>query len=150
MRVTTWGEYGMLVAVHLARRAGEGPVPARTLAAQERLPPDYVEQILLRMRRAGIVASVRGARGGYALARRPAEITVREVLQAAEKVTFEVNCTCHPVHAVRCDPGANCTIRSVWQLLEQRINEFLDGITLGDLLQDEAHVFQVAGTGTPR
>ena len=140
----------MLVAVHLAKRAGEGPEPARTLAAQERLPPDYVEQILLRMRRAGIVSSVRGARGGYTLARPPEEITVREVLQAAEKATFEVNCTCHPVHAARCEPGATCTIRSVWQLLELRINEFLDGITLGDLLQDEAHVFHVAGQGASR
>ena len=124
-------------------------MPARTLASQKRLPPDYVEQILLRMRRAGIVASVRGARGGYTLARPPAGITVREVLQAAEKVTFEVNCTCHPVQAARCDPGANCTIRSVWLLLEQRINAFLDGITLGDLLQDEAHVFQLVGASTP-
>ena len=92
MRVTTWAEYGLIVSVHLAHRAGEGPVAARELAEKERLPGDYVEQILLRLRRAGIVSSVRGARGGYLLARPPAEVTVKDVLDASEHGTFEVNC----------------------------------------------------------
>jgi len=148
MRVTTWGEYGMLVAVHLAKRAGQGPVPARALAGAERLPPDYVEQILLRLRRAGLVASARGARGGYRLARPPAEITVKDVLQASERVTFEVNCECHPADAARCVPSNTCTVRPVWRMLAQRINDFLTAITLADLLDDEAHVYEVVETAS--
>ncbi|MGH7753967.1 MAG: Rrf2 family transcriptional regulator [Gemmatimonadales bacterium] len=58
MCVTTWAEYGLIVSVHLARRAGDGTIAARELARAERLPHDYVEQILLRLRRAG--ASVGG------------------------------------------------------------------------------------------
>ncbi len=146
MRVTTWGEYAMLVAVHLAQRSDDGPIPARRIAANEQLPPDYVEQILLRLRRAGIVTSVRGARGGYSLARAPAEITVRDVLLAAERATFEVNCDCHPVHASRCGPDAGCTLRPVWRVLAQRINAVLSGISLADLLHDEAHVYRVTST----
>ncbi len=142
MRVTTWGEYGMLVAVHLARRTADGPVPARALAGAERLPPDYVEQILLRLRRAGLVASSRGARGGYRLARPPVDITVKDVLEASERVTFEVNCECHPANAERCAPSATCTVRPVWRMLAQRINDFLGAITLADLLHDEAYVYQ--------
>ena len=69
MRITTWAEYGLICALHLARRAGEGPITGREIAASERLPADYVEQILLRLRRAGLVNSTRGARGGYMLAR---------------------------------------------------------------------------------
>ena len=69
MRITTWAEYGLICSLNLARRYGDGPVTGREIAAQERLPADYVEQILLRMRRAGIVTSVRGAHGGYVLAR---------------------------------------------------------------------------------
>ena len=67
MRVTTWTEYSLLIALHLAKRGrtGSEPVAARELAEFERLPADYVEQILLRLRRAGLVESVRGARGGY-------------------------------------------------------------------------------------
>src|ERR1043166_6885593 len=64
MRVTTWAEYGLIVSIHLAKRSGQGPVAARELSEQERLPHDYVEQILLRLRRAGLVESVRGAQGG--------------------------------------------------------------------------------------
>lgn len=145
MRVTTWGEYGLLVALHLARRAGEGPVAARELSEQERLPHDYVEQILLRLRRAGLIQSARGARGGYALARLPGDVTVRDVLTASEHVTFEVNCDLHQVDAQRCSPDAACSIRPVWRMLERRINEVLSGVTLADLLRPEPEVHQIAG-----
>jgi Rrf2 family protein len=147
MRVTTWGEYGLIVALHLARRAGEGPVAARELSEQERLPHDYVEQILLRLRRAGLIESVRGARGGYALARLPANVTVRDVLAASERVTFEVNCDKHQVDAQRCHADAQCSIRPVWRMLERRINEVLEGVTLADLLRTESEVYQITGVG---
>ena len=65
MRVTTWAEYGLIVSLHLAKDGGETPTPARDLAERECLPADYVEQILLKLRRAGLVQSVRGAKGGY-------------------------------------------------------------------------------------
>jgi Rrf2 family iron-sulfur cluster assembly transcriptional regulator len=71
MRITTWTEYSLIISLHLAKRGatGGGPVAAREIAETERLPGDYVEQILLRLRRAGLVESVRGAKGGYFLAR---------------------------------------------------------------------------------
>ena len=144
MRVTTWGEYGLIVSIHLAKWAGQGPVPARELSQVEGLPHDYVEQILLRLRRAGLVTSVRGARGGYALARDAETVTVRDVIEAAEHVTFEVNCNARTLGNARCGPGSDCTIRPVWRVLEQRINDLLGGITLADLLHDEAHVYEVA------
>jgi Rrf2 family protein len=145
MRITTWGEYGLIVCVHLAKRAGAGAQAARELAATERLSHDYVEQILLRLRRAGLVQSVRGAHGGYALARSPEAITVRDVLEASEHVTFEVNCDRHPVDPVRCSPDASCSIRPVWRTLQERINAVLDAITLADLLQDETRVREITG-----
>lgn len=147
MRVTTWGEYGLIVALHLARRAGQGHslVAARELSEQERLPHDYVEQILLRLRRSGLVRSVRGAHGGYALARLPGDVTVRDVLAASEHVTFEVNCDRHPVDEQRCSPDHACSIRPVWRMLERRINEVLSGVTLADLLRTEPEVYQIAG-----
>jgi Rrf2 family protein len=140
MRITTWAEYGLICALHLARRAGTGPVTGRDVAARERLPGDYVEQILLRMRRAGIVDSTRGARGGYALARPPESISVRDVIQASELTTFDLHCISHPVDAERCAAAENCSIRPVWLLLQQRIDEVLEGVKLSDLLTDEATV----------
>ena len=142
MRITTWTEYSLIITLHLARRgrSGTGPMAARELADAERLPPDYVEQILLRLRRAGLVESVRGAKGGYFLARPPAEISVRDVMAASEHQTFEVNCDTHPVNAERCAPEASCSIRPVWHGLQQRIDEFLSGVSLADLLLDEPRV----------
>ena len=145
MRVTTWAEYGLIVSVNLARRAGTGPVAARELAEQERLPHDYVEQILLRLRRATLVESVRGAKGGYLLARDAHEISVKDVMEASEHVTFEVNCDHHPVDAQRCSPDSGCSIRPVWRMLERRINEVLAGVSLADLTQDESQIYQIAG-----
>ena len=140
MRITTWAEYGLICALHLARRSGTGPVTGRDVAARERLPADYVEQILLRMRRAGIVNSTRGARGGYALARPAEAISVRDVIQASELTTFDLHCVSHPVDAGRCAEAENCSIRPVWMLLQQRIDEVLEGVKLSDLLEDEAVV----------
>jgi Rrf2 family protein len=115
-------------------------VTGREVASQERLPGDYVEQILLRMRRAGIVNSTRGARGGYALAREPQAISVRDVIQASEHATFDLHCISHPVDEARCAEAENCSIRPVWLLLQQRIDEVLEGVKLSDLLADEASV----------
>jgi Rrf2 family protein len=140
MRITTWAEYGLICALHLARRASDGPVTGRDIAEREKLPGDYVEQILLRMRRAGIVNSTRGARGGYTLADTPPNISVRAVIQASELSTFDLHCVSHPVDATRCADSGNCSIRPVWLLLQQRIDDVLEGVKLSDLLSDEVSV----------
>jgi len=153
VRITTWAEYGLIVAVHLARHGGERPVPAREIAEREGLPPDYVEQILLKLRRAGLVTSVRGAHGGYFLARPALEVSVRDVLEAAENRTFEVNCDSYPISGQRCSGDTGCSIRPVWRELQRRVDEFLDSVSIQDLLVDEGAVeelFAEHGAGVPR
>lgn len=140
MRITTWAEYGVICALHLAKRAEVGPVTGREIAALEKLPADYVEQILLRLRRAGVVKSTRGARGGYALARPPVEISIRDVIQASELETFSLHCVNHPVEEDRCSASHNCSIRPVWIMLQKRIDDVLEGVRLSDLLHDEPTV----------
>lgn len=145
MRVTTWTEYSLIISLHLARRGGTAPVAARDISEAERLPADYVEQILLRLRRAGLVRSVRGARGGYFLDREPALISVHDVMAACDHQIFEVNCDAHPVDDARCGPGSQCSIRPVWVALRNRVDELLKGVTLADLLQDESQVQELVG-----
>ena len=146
MRITTWAEYGLIVAVHLARRGAGSPVPAREIAERERLPGDYVEQILLKLRRAGIVRSVRGARGGYALAEAPESVSVRDVVAAAEHRTFEVNCDTRPVDPIRCASSAACSIRPVWRALQLRIDDLLASVSLAALARDEIAVEDLVGS----
>ena len=149
MRITTQAEYGLICALHLAHRVDEGPVTGREIAAQERLPGDYVEQIMLKLRRAGIVRSTRGAHGGYTLARRPDEISVHDVISAAEHSTFEVHCTSHPVEEARCSSSHECSIRPVWMLLQRRIDDVLHGVRLSDLLLQESEVRERVGLSEP-
>ena len=88
MRITTHAEYGLICALHLARRSADGPVTGRDIAAAERLPGDYVEQIMLKLRRAEIVRSTRGAHGGYQLARPADHVTERHVIPPGENCTL--------------------------------------------------------------
>ena len=145
MRITTLAEYGVICALHLAKRVGEGPVTGRDIAARERLPVDYVEQILLRLRRAGIVQSTRGAHGGYALARPADAVSVRDVIAASELQTFDLHCVTHPVEEQRCSASHACSIRPVWVLLQQKIDFVLDAVHLSDLLHDESEVRERVG-----
>ena len=145
MRVTTWAEYGVICALHLAKRASATPVTGRDIAAQERLPADYVEQILLRLRRAEVIKSTRGARGGYMLARPAAEISLRDVIHASELETFDVHCISHPVEEDRCSSSHNCSIRPVWMMLQRKIDDVLSSVTLADLLEDEPTVRERVG-----
>jgi Rrf2 family protein len=145
MRITTWAEYGVICALHLARRKEKGPVTGREIAAQERLPADYVEQILLRLRRAGVITSTRGARGGYMLARPPQEISIRSVIHASELETFDLHCLSHPVEEDRCAASHNCSIRPVWVLLQTKIDDVLEGVCLADLLHEEPIVRERVG-----
>jgi Rrf2 family iron-sulfur cluster assembly transcriptional regulator len=145
MRITTWAEYGVICALHLARRASEGPVNGRDIAKREKLPADYVEQILLRLRRASVIKSTRGARGGYSLTKPASETTIREVIQASELETFDLHCVSHPVESDRCSASHLCSIRPVWVLLQKKIDDVLDGVSLADLLHDEPVVRERVG-----
>ena len=147
MRITTLAEYGVICALHLARRSAEGPITGREIAEAERLPGDYVEQILLRLRRAGLVQSTRGARGGYALARAASEISIRNVIEASESTTFDLHCVSHPVEEERCSSAHNCSIRPVWMLLQRKIDDVLEGVRLSDLLAEEGEVRVRVGLG---
>src|SRR5260221_225746 len=96
-----------------------------------------------------LVSSRRGAHGGYHLARVPQEITVRDVIAASENFTFDVHCVSHPVEAERCAESHDCSIRPVWVLLQQRIDEVLASVRLSDLLLQEREVRERVGLREP-
>ena len=135
MRFTTQAEYGLICTLHLARFGAMGPVAAREMAEKEELPADYTEKILRRLRQAGIVNSVRGVSGGFELARDASEISVKDVIEATEGSTFEINCRQHPVGTERCDLQQDCSIRPIWYALRTRIDALLDQIRISDLLE---------------
>ncbi len=91
MKLSTKGEYGLLAAIDLALNSGRGPVQSFQIAERQSIPKQYLDQLLLMLKKAGLVESVRGRQGGYQLARPPREITLFDVVAALEGPIENVN-----------------------------------------------------------
>jgi Rrf2 family protein len=132
---STKGEYGVRLMVQLGRHHGTGPASLAEIAAEEDLPRAYLEQLVMYLRDAGLVTSTRGARGGYELARDPADIRMSEILRALEGPIAPMVCaTDDPEHATTCDRSARCTVNILWVRVRDAIAGALDSMTLADLV----------------
>ncbi len=121
--------------VQLGVRYGTGPASLAEIAADEDLPRAYLEQLVMSLRDAGLVASTRGAHGGYELTRQPETIRMSEVLRALEGPIAPMLCaTDDPEHAVTCDRSARCTVNVLWVRVRDAITGTLESMTLADLV----------------
>lgn len=140
MKVSKRTEYGLRAIVALAARGGlETPVPLREIAAQEDIPEAFLDQIFGSLRRIGVVVSVRGASGGYQLARPPQEISMGEIVRVLEGTVAPIGCVgdeaVDPVDF--CARASHCHTRSVWVKLYSSIEQVLNGITLADVMVEQ-------------
>lgn len=117
----------------LAQHGCQSPQPIKAIAERQNVPEAYLEQLIAVLRKEGLVNSVRGAQGGYLLARAPAEITVGQVLRALEGDLAVVDCL---VEEDVCSKAGGCPTRVVWKKLRDGLNEIVDGINLQDMLDD--------------
>jgi Rrf2 family protein len=139
MMFSTKAEYGVRVMVELARRTAGDPVPLAEIAANDGLPLAYLEHLVARLRKAGLVDSRRGSRGGYMLARPAAKITMAEVVEALEGSIAPIECISQgPDGSIVCsresDPGHTCPTKLLWTRVRFAIVSTLRGTTLADLL----------------
>lgn len=132
MRLSTRGRYASRAMYDLALHNQEGPVPLREISARQDISVKYLEQLFLKLRRNGLIRSVRGPGGGYLLGRNADEITMREILQAVEGPLTPVFCTDDPP-GKKCKRVDDCMMRNFWLQAGRMIIEFLDSQTLGDL-----------------
>ncbi len=138
MRITKWGEYGILCCLHLAKRADSGPIGAVDIANSSKISLEYTHQILQRLRKGGVITSARGPHGGYLLAETPDKITLKQILQSTEGDTFEVICEHDPIDIEgRCQAGSSCALRGVWMDLKTSIDAVLQSKTLAQLVKLE-------------
>jgi Rrf2 family protein len=139
MMFSTKAEYGVRVMVELARRAGDEPVPLAEIASHDGLPLAYLEHLVARLRKAGLVDSRRGSRGGYLLARAASEITMAEVVEALEGSIAPIECISQaPDGSIVCsrESGAEhvCPTKLLWTRVRFSIVATLRETTLADLL----------------
>jgi Rrf2 family protein len=142
MMFSTKAEYGVRVMVELARRATESPelvVPLAEIAEHDGMPLAYLEHLVARLRKAGLIDSRRGSRGGYLLARPAADITMAEVVEALEGSIAPIECISQgPDGSIVCsresDPHHVCPTKLLWTRVRGSIVRTLQDTTLADLL----------------
>lgn len=137
MKVSTRGEYGIRAMVALAHYYGEKPVALTTIAHDSAVPAPYLEQLIAPLRRAGLVESKRGARGGYVLARDPKQIVVGEIFRVLEGPVAPMECVSEDVSEQTCPLIPNCETRPVWLRLRDSIAGTLDSMTLDEIVRKD-------------
>ncbi len=140
MELNTKGRYAVMAMADLARHGLADAVPLSVIAERQHLSLPYLEQLFLKLRRAGLVESARGRSGGYRLGRPASTISVAEVMAAVEEDTRMTRCHGHGEagHA-GCIGDQRCLTHGLWQALGERISVFLSEVTLQDVLDGVPH-----------
>ena len=134
MIVSTKGRYALRVMVHFAQRGNENYIPLKEIAEAEGISQKYLETIMSALSKAGFLDAVHGKGGGYRLNRTPEEYTVGSILKLTEGSLSAVSCTSQG--AAACSRTECCQAKPMWDKLDKMIDDFFEGITIGDLLKE--------------
>lgn len=136
MQISTKGRYGLRAVLELARRSGDKPISTKDISLSQKITIPYLEQLFFRLKNKGFVRSVRGAQGGYFLARKPSEITVGEIIECLDGPIEFTDCKSTSDGHTTCIGPENCIAISFWDDLREAINKRLYNTTLADLLEN--------------
>ena len=139
MKLTSKGRYAVTAILDLAFHSQAGPVALSHISRRQDISLSYLEQLFTRLRKQQLVSSTRGPGGGYSLSRPASEIAVAEVVAAVDEVVDTTRCS----GAVNCHDGQQCLTHELWDDLSQQIYDFLDDISLQDLMEERS-IQQVA------
>src|SRR5688572_20496673 len=131
MRLTTKGRYAVTAMLDLALHSQEGPVAVADIALRQDISLAYLEQLFGRLRRAGLVNSVRGPGGGYALAMAPNAIAIADVIAAVDENVDSTRCG----GASDCQKHERCLTHGLWEELNEQIHGFLAGVSLAETMK---------------
>ena len=132
MRLSTKGRYGARAMLDLALNSGKGPVLLREIAKRQEVSEKYLEHSITTLRKAGLVRSIRGARGGYMLAKSPSQIRLSEIMEVLEGSMAPVECVDDPQV---CRRSQLCVTRDIWAEMKEAIDNILESITLQDMVE---------------
>lgn len=132
MKISTKGRYALRMLIDLAEHQGDGYIALKDIAQRQEISKKYLEQIVPILNRADILKTNRGFQGGYRLAKSPDKMTAGDILRATEGNLAPVACLESDV--IDCPRSENCPTLPLWQGLNKAINEYLDSVTLQDLI----------------
>ena len=136
MRLTTKGRFAVTAMIDLALNSGDGPVTLAAISERQKISLSYLEQLFGRLRRYGLVESVRGPGGGYCLARPDADITIADVVRAVDEMLDATQCG----GLQNCRQAQRCMTHELWSTLNDRIYEFLSSVTLADEVKKQRQI----------
>lgn len=139
MKLTTKGRYGLRAVIDLAIYAKEEPVSLAAVAERQSISISYLEQLMAKLKKAGIVQSTRGAQGGYSLAKNPEEVSVGEILRVLEGTLNPVDCSAVDGES-ECAASDFCVTKYVWKRISDSINATVDAIFLSELIEESEKV----------
>jgi Rrf2 family iron-sulfur cluster assembly transcriptional regulator len=131
MKLSTKSRYGTRLMVDMAQHYEDGPINLANVAKRQGISVKYLEQIIIPLKKAHYIRSVRGPKGGHTLAKPPAEITIGEIVALLEDSVSLAACSDNPMV---CERSQDCATRSIWQEAAQAMFDKLQSITLADLL----------------
>ena len=134
MKLSTKGRYGLRALIDLAQHGGEGPVSITSIAERQEISERYLVQLMSKLKKAGIIQSIRGAQGGYVLAKELEEVSVGEVLRALEGDLNPEECSGFLLEG-GCQAADNCVTKYVWQRINDSINQTVDEMNLKALVE---------------
>ena len=135
MRISTKGRYALRMLIDLAEHQNRGFVALKDIADRQNISKKYLEQIIPILNKSDILKTTRGSQGGYMLSKSPDKYTVGEILRLTEGSLAPVDCLNQD--PIECDRSGECATLPVWQGLNRVINEYLDSITLQDILDQQ-------------
>ncbi len=139
MKITTKGRYGLRALIDLAKYSEIEPVSINSIATRQGISERYLEQLMTLLKKAGIIKSIRGAGGGYVLAREMSEISVGDVLRALEGSLEPVECAAFSQED-SCEAAGGCVTKYVWQRINESINQTVNEISLKQLVDESRAV----------
>jgi len=137
LKLSTRGRYGLRAMFDLAMNQSQGPIPLNEIASRQNISEAYLEQLFANMRKAGLVKSVRGARGGYLLATTPDKISVGQILRTLEGNIAPADCVRDDHDGIECTSADACVTRIVWEKIRDSVNQVIDSITLEDMVREQ-------------
>lgn len=141
MKISTKGRYGLRALIDLAQYSEIEPVSINSIATRQGISERYLEQLMTMLKKAGLVKSIRGAGGGYVLAKEMDEISVGDVLRALEGDLRTVECAAYNSED-SCEAAGGCVTKYVWQRINESINKTVDEINLSQLVTESKNVNQ--------
>ena len=139
MKISTKGRYGLRALIDLAQYSEIEPVSISSIATRQGISERYLEQLMTLLKKAGLIKSIRGAGGGYVLAKDMSEVSVGDVLRALEGSLEPVECAAFNQQD-SCQAAGGCVTKYVWQRINESINRTVDEISLKQLVEESKSV----------